>query len=155
VNRQWAGIYSGIGYTLALLTWAVLQLYTGAHPATTALVAMQGLLVTQYLLIPVVTPWLAQGSDVRCNAINIVMLTFIPLPLVLVFARSSATASKGIWLSQVIAACLAALSYLLARAILTRCSQYRLQRIAIGSLQILAATLVWAGRDLWLPWLTA
>jgi hypothetical protein len=154
VSRQQGGIYSGIGYTLALLTWATVQLYADALPATTAVVAMQGLLVTQYLLIPVVTPWLAQGSDSRCNAVNIVMLTFIPLPLLLLLARSSAVASKGIWLSQVTAACLAALSYTFAHALLTQLSTHWSRRIAIGTLQILAATLVWAGRHQWLPWLT-
>lgn len=155
MNRQLAGTYSGIAYTLALLAWFIIQLYAGAQPAAAAAVAIQGLLVTQYLIIPVVTPWLAQGSDSRCIAANITMLCIIPLPLMLVLVQSSAVASTGIWLSQAIAACLAALSYLLARALLTWLSPGRSRHLAIGTLQILSATLVWANRDRWLSWLTS
>ena len=149
---KYAGTYSGIGYTTAVLLWAIGQINLDADPAVTAIVAIKALLITQYLMITVTTPWLAQGQNQSGNAINILLLTIIPLPLYLAFSRSADVANAGIWFSQLLAICLAIACYIVTRILLQQLTAHQARHMGISVLQVLTASFVWASRDRWLAW---
>jgi len=153
VSGQRAGVSCGIGYTLALLAWFMLQLHAGGHPAASAKLALQGLLVTQYLLIPLLAPWLVQDSTTRGAVINLAMLALVPLPFLLVLQQVGAATPGSIGLSQALALVLAALSYLVVRKLPRRRGRGLAGHPGSATFQVLAITLVWAGRDHWLHWL--
>jgi hypothetical protein len=155
VNVKHTGIYVGIGYTTVVLLWIIGQMSMDTDPAITVIVAIKALLITQFLIITVTTPWFAQGQDRSSNAINILLIVIIPLPLFLALSRSADIENAGIWFSQLMAICLATACYTLTRILLQQLTNHQTRHMGISVLQVLTATYVWADRDRWLAWYLA
>lgn len=138
-------------YTAALAVWTIGKLALGAAPLPTGLLAVGALLVTQCIVVAIVTPWLA--CDAKAKALSgLAPLLTTPWPLLLLAAWISGLSTIAIVASQVWVGGLITISYLSARGLLRVLSEGQLRTIALTVLQLAPATVLWAERAVWLPW---
>jgi hypothetical protein len=138
-------------YTAALAVWTIGKLALGAAPLPTGLLAVGALLVTQCIVVAIITPWLA--CDAKAKVLSgLAPLLTTPWPLLLLAARISGLSTVTVVASQAWVGGLIAFSYIGARGLMRVLGEGQLRTIALTVLQLAPATALWAGRAVWLPW---
>jgi hypothetical protein len=138
-------------YTAALAVWTIGKLALGEEALTTGLIAAGAVLVTQCIVAAIITPWLACDPEPEVLT-GLVPLLTTPWPLLLLVTWVAGISAVAVVASQIWVGGLIALSYLSARGLLRVLSEGQWRTIALTALQVAPATVLWAGRETWVPW---
>ena len=148
-----AALLFAIACTAALTVWTLGQLILGNTAHSTGLLATEAMLITQVILATFITPLLV--CDAKSTSLpELLPLVTTPWPLFLLLIGISGYSTTAMALSQLWVAGLILLSYLGTLGIMRVVRQDQLKTIALTILQLAPATILWAGREVWIPWFT-
>ena len=149
-----AALLVAVAYTAALMTWTIGSLALGNVAQSTGLIATSALLITQSIISTILTPWLACDSN-KGMPTGLLPLLTAPWPLLLLVVMISGIPIIAIVASQVCVGGLIILSFFSARGLLRMLQEGQLRTIALTVLQLVPATILWAGHKVWTPWFTS
>jgi len=148
-----ATLLVAVAFTTALTVWTIGRLALGEIAQSTGLIAAGALLITQCIMSIVISPWLA--CDAKPGVLTgLVSFVITPWPLLLLIIKISGISIFSMVMSQIWVAALIILSYFSTRGLqhILRKDQWR--TIVLTVLQLVPATVLWAGRNAWVPWFT-
>ncbi len=144
-----------VAFTTALTIWTIGRLALGELAQSTGLIAAGALLITQCIMSTVISPWLACDAKPGVLLAGLVAFVITPWPLLLLIIEISGISIISMVTSQIWVAALIILSYFSARGLRRILREDQWRTIALTVLQLVPATLLWAGRNAWVPWFTS
>jgi hypothetical protein len=143
-----------VAFTTALTIWTIGRLALGELAQSTGLIAAGALLITQCIMSIVISPWLA--CDAKSGVMTgLISFVITPWPLLLLIIQISGISIFSMLTSQIWVAALIVLSYFSARGLRRILREDQWRTIALTVLQLVPATVLWAGRNAWVPWFTS